>query len=521
LHALWTLRGLKALDEPTVLRALADAEAGMRENALLLAEEFLPRSKNLQRRVLILAKDADARVRFQASLTLGQFEHPDASAALLGILRRDHAQRWARVAALSSVRSGEEAMLRSLLEDAAFQRENNASKLELAGELADLIGARSAARGAFSAVLATLAASSVAEPVQVAALNGLHAGLMRAGRKPGLDPVALASLEKMSSSSSPVLLTAAWKVTRVLGLPENKAQQQALAAAAGRAGDLSRTLEDRVKDVQLLAMGNYSAAGRSLLSLLEANQPAAIQLAAVEALRQFSEPEVAKGLVEHWRGLAPAVRSPVINLLLLRISFHEVLIAAIEKERIRLGELALDLEQRRRLLRESTPEVKARAAKLIGDEEYSNRKTIVTDWLGKLPAAGDASRGRPVFEKICAQCHLVGGIGYAVGPDLGALGHRSVEDLASNILDPNMAINPNYISYTVETTGGEIESGILQSESPEAISLLQALGRKIVVPRRQIKRLESTGLSLMPEGLEAGMTPGDLRDVIAFIQQRR
>ena len=42
-----------------------------------------------------------------------------------------------------------------------------------------------------------------------------------------------------------------------------------------------------------------------------------------------------------------------------------------------------------------------------------------------------------------------------------------------------------------------------------------------VVSRRQIKRLESSGLSLMPEGLEAGMTPADLRDLIAFLQQKR
>jgi len=116
---------------------------------------------------------------------------------------------------------------------------------------------------------------------------------------------------------------------------------------------------------------------------------------------------------------------------------------------------------------------------------------------------------------------LVAGIGNAVGPDLGAQAHRSVEDLASNILDPNMAINPAYISYLVETVAGEIENGILQSESAEAVTLLQALGRKVVVPRQQIKRLESTGLSLMPEGLEAGMTPADLRDLIAFLQERR
>ena len=82
-----------------------------------------------------------------------------------------------------------------------------------------------------------------------------------------------------------------------------------------------------------------------------------------------------------------------------------------------------------------------------------------------------------------------------------------------------MAIHPVYTSYTLETTGGEIQIGILAAESADSITLLQAMGKKVVVPRRQIKRLESSGLSLMPEGLEAGITPGELRDVIAFIQE--
>jgi putative heme-binding domain-containing protein len=171
-------------------------------------------------------------------------------------------------------------------------------------------------------------------------------------------------------------------------------------------------------------------------------------------------------------------------------------------------------------LRESTPEIRARAGTFLGDEEYSNRKTIVEDWLKMLPVAGDPARGRAAFEKVCAQCHAVEGVGYAVGPDLAALAHRSVEDLASNILDPNMAIQPNYVSFIVENVSGEIESGILESESSEAITLLQALGRKVVISRAHIKRMESTGLSLMPEGLEAGLSPADLRDVISFIQRR-
>jgi len=84
---------------------------------------------------------------------------------------------------------------------------------------------------------------------------------------------------------------------------------------------------------------------------------------------------------------------------------------------------------------------------------------------------------------------------------------RSLEDLLSNILDPNLAINPAYASYTVDWSLDEIATGLLQSESPEARTFLQAQGIKAVIPRAKLKRRESTGLSLMPAGLEAGLKP--------------
>jgi len=181
----------------------------------------------------------------------------------------------------------------------------------------------------------------------------------------------------------------------------------------------------------------------------------------------------------------------------------------------------LDLEQRRRLLRESSPEIMARATKLFGDEEYSNRKAVVDEWLGKLPERGDAERGRALFEKVCAQCHVAGQAGHRVGPDLTNLSHRSVEDLLFNILDPNMAINPAYVSYTIELGSGQLESGIIESESTAAITLLQANGQRKTLARKNIVRMQSSGLSLMPEGLEAGHTPADLRDLIAYLQESR
>jgi putative heme-binding domain-containing protein len=186
-----------------------------------------------------------------------------------------------------------------------------------------------------------------------------------------------------------------------------------------------------------------------------------------------------------------------------------------------LGELNLDLEQRRRLLRKSSPAIMARAAKLIGDGEYSNRSRVVGEWLAKLPAAGSADRGRQSFVKLCASCHAPEGKERAVGPNLASVAHRSVEDLVSNILDPNMAINPSYVAYTVETKEGDTFTGVLQTESADGVVLLQAMGLRSVIPRKDVQEMRSTGLSLMPEGLEAGLSPADLRDLVAYVQSLR
>ena len=93
-----------------------------------------------------------------------------------------------------------------------------------------------------------------------------------------------------------------------------------------------------------------------------------------------------------------------------------------------------------------------------------------------------------------------------------------MEDILYNILDPSMAINPVYSNYQVETSGGDLLTGILLSETPQEVTLLQANELKTTVPRKEIAKMRSTGTSLMPEGLETGITPQQMRDLIAFLQ---
>ncbi|MBI2949239.1 MAG: c-type cytochrome, partial [Verrucomicrobia bacterium] len=385
----------------------------------------------------------------------------------------------------------------------------------------DLIGARSEWRGA-KAIAETLRLVETEmrghEKYQIAALNGLQTGLSRIGGSVESDSEIQAALGKIPGGGSAALLEAAWKLSRILKLPETEPQRSALAQAKRISLDAARSEEERVANIRLLALGSYGAVADVLFELLSGVQLASIQSATVTALQQFSEAEAGRRLVEKWSSLNSSVRPAVINLLLRRRAYHAALLDAIESGTVKLGELNLDLEQRRLLLRQSLPEIQARAAKFFGDEEYSNRKALVEEWLKKLPESGHTQPGRAVFEKACAQCHVSGGLGQAVGPDLSDMSHRSVEDLLSNILDPNMAINPGYASSNVELDNDEFLSGIVQSESAEAITLLQAQGVKLVIPRKRVRRLESSGLSLMPEGLEAGLTPAEMRDLIAFLQ---
>src|SRR5207244_6073584 len=114
-------------NDEDVLAGLKDQVAGVRENAVKLAEEraagvspAVPASVPLLDALLKLASDSDARVRFQLAFTLGEITDPRAADALATIARRDAADPWIRTALLSSVANTSDQLLTRLLADASF-----------------------------------------------------------------------------------------------------------------------------------------------------------------------------------------------------------------------------------------------------------------------------------------------------------------------------------------------------------------------------------------------------------------
>ena len=91
------------------------------------------------------------------------------------------------------------------------------------------------------------------------------------------------------------------------------------------------------------------------------------------------------------------------------------------------------------------------------------------------------------------------------------------EKILVNILDPNREVRPEFVSYLVETKDEESLVGIIASENANTVTVREAFGKETVVPRLTIKTIRSLGQSLMPEGLESGLAPQGMADLLEFI----
>ena len=88
-------------------------------------------------------------------------------------------------------------------------------------------------------------------------------------------------------------------------------------------------------------------------------------------------------------------------------------------------------------------------------------------------------------------------------------------------IDPDRQVAPNYVAFVIETKDDQTVLGIITSDTPASIIVRGAYGKEVVIPRDRIKRMISSKKSMMPEGLETGLSQQDLADLLEFISAVR
>ncbi|MBK8001860.1 MAG: c-type cytochrome [Verrucomicrobia bacterium] len=291
-----------------------------------------------------------------------------------------------------------------------------------------------------------------------------------------------------------------------------------LASAKRIGGDSNQPEAVRVAAAGLLARDDSFRADalKILAALLVPKSSADIQRSAIRALGVSGHVEVPNVIAEVWPGLGPEMRLVALDELLGREPWALALVGLVEQGRISPN--ALDASRRGRLLRHGSGRVKQAAAKIFSEGGTTSRAEVVQRFRPALALAGDASRGGIVFNKLCVTCHKRGEQGNDVGPNLQSVVNHPAEKLLVSILDPNASIEPGYTAYSAQLSDGEEIYGIVSAETGNSLVMKQADGKTRTLLRSGITALRSANLSLMPEGLEAGMSPQELADLIRFLQ---
>ena len=120
LHALWTLEGLGALDQPTVLAALGDADPRVCAGAIRVAEKWLKPTVDeaVLTRLAALVKRPEPAVRLQLALSLGEAKTPAADAAARSLLIAASQQPYLVDAVVSGLNRREADFVEAIIREA-------------------------------------------------------------------------------------------------------------------------------------------------------------------------------------------------------------------------------------------------------------------------------------------------------------------------------------------------------------------------------------------------------------------
>ena len=143
--------------------------------------------------------------------------------------------------------------------------------------------------------------------------------------------------------------------------------------------------------------------------------------------------------------------------------------------------------------------------------------------LGNPPSGGNPARGQQMFMTLaCAQCHKLGAVGYAFGPDLTGVLQRWKGDRAAvlgEILDPSRVIEERYRNFEFELKNGDSVSGLLIKEDAEQVTIQAGASDALIQKLRKldVKERKPQASSLMPAGLLNQSSKEQILDLLEFV----
>ncbi len=147
-------------------------------------------------------------------------------------------------------------------------------------------------------------------------------------------------------------------------------------------------------------------------------------------------------------------------------------------------------------------------------------------WVERVASGGDAEAGWRLFfgSRLarCGDCHSWHGRGASVGPELaGIVGRQGAKRVLESILEPSREVGPAHQPYAYGLADGRVVVGIPvgTADGDTRERLLGADGTETLVAVADIERRDPLATSIMPSGLEQGLSDADLRDLLELLSR--
>ena len=521
IHALHTLDGLRLLRSKgaavdATVRALSHPSAGVRLNAVRVIPDAQAVDAIIKSNLI---EDADHHVVMAALLKLSDVKSENAGAvvakaASTALVRDD---RWLNDALVSAGAMHATSFFGSLLGDGrqldqkplasiarisehfARSRPNAQAIVKLFSEMTETSG------NANDSIIIGLSRGWPKDhPIK---LGVEHDATIR-----GFFEDASPRAKGMLASLAPSLSSAALKnaITPMLNEMMNsvKNTDETIERRISAASQLVELSPGRAKSVDVI------------VDLIGPQSPTALSKGLIAAIGKSTIPGLGRRLVEIGRTGTPMTRDAALQMMLSRADLTNVLLTSIKEGRLRFSDLSA--QQRAALRSHPTLAVRRRTRNLmneIGMVTDSNRQELVRQKMTLATRIGDAERGKAIFTKNCATCHVFKGEGNVVGPNLNGMSVHPKAELLIHILDPNRSVEANYRLYNVLTADGEVISGLLSGETLTSIEMVDSQGKRHTVLREDIDQLNASKNSAMPEGIEQTVNDDGLVDLLEYLTQ--
>ncbi len=341
-------------------------------------------------------------------------------------------------------------------------------------------------------------------------LSGMILGL-EGRRSVGVPAEWTAAYTKLEGSLDAKVRQSATELALVFDDP------RALVSLSKLAADRSANPKERTRAIRSLV----AKKGPNVASLLiELVRDTEVRRDAIRGLAEFDHESTSQLLLDSYSSLDADAKQDALQTLASRSNWGGSLLDAVEKNRIPRKDISAFTARQLQSL--GSQALNDRITKLWGEMRTTSadkkqligkyRKLLTPAFVGKA----NATNGRSLFQKHCANCHKLFGEGGAIGPDITGAQRTNIDYVLENLVDPSAAVAKDFQMELIQTESGRVITGMIVDESDSAITI-QTANEKVVLPKSEIEERSLSKVSMMPDGLLQTLTNDQIRDLIGYL----